>query len=80
MTLHPTKMPERHCHADDGADRSGHGESSFSGQIFHQREEMFHAKEMVGVAIIDIVMYDDAWTLMSTGGPAPWSLIIILND
>lgn len=41
---------------------------------------MFHAKEMVGVAIIDIVMYDDACTLMSTGGPAPWSLIIILND
>lgn len=63
MTLHPTKMPERHCHADDGPGRGGHGESSFSGQIFHQREEMFHAKVMVEMAIIDIVMYDDAFNL-----------------
>lgn len=67
MTLHPTKMPERHCQADDGAGRSGHGESSFSGQIFHQREEMFHAKEMVEMAIIDIVMYDDACNLRCQG-------------
>lgn len=63
MTLHTTKMPERHCHADDGAGRSGHGESSFSGQIFHQGEEMFHAKVMVEMAIIDIVMYDDAFNV-----------------
>lgn len=63
MTLHPTKMPERHCHADDGPGRGGHGESSFSGQIFHQREEMFHAKVMVEMAIIDIVMCDDAFNL-----------------
>lgn len=63
MTLHPTKMPEQSCHADDGAGRSGHGESSFSGQIFHQREEMFHAKVMVEVAILGIVMYDHAFNL-----------------
>lgn len=69
MTLHPTKMPERHCHADDGPGRGGHGESSFSGQIFHQREEMFHAKVMVEMAIIDIVMYDDVSTYDVNGRP-----------
>lgn len=63
MTLRLTKMPERHVHADDGAGWRGNGgESSFSGQIFHHRKEMFRAKQKMGKPIIDIslfVMYDD---------------------